>query len=189
MHTSRIKTLVPLVLAGLASVAGIYGCARNQQPVEMNAQPPAAVAEPVVVKHFVVTDGRHYYVDSKGALHLIVREVQEPAGAGGLFYYIENDEHPYYLDQGERLYYRDSSGRLHYVEDVEPGAVVEPEVIIRRTTPGVVLEPRSMVPPQSCSEQWEECMSGCQGISPRQSYDRPGCIENCDTIRSHCTGP
>jgi hypothetical protein len=124
-------------------------------------------------------------VDSQGALHLITRQVIEsPGAAGGLYYIIEDDDRPYYRDQNGRLYYRDSSSRTYYIEDVRPGRSGE-TVIIQRGPEGYapMTPARSM---ESCESQWQDCMSGCNGISPRQPYDRPNCIKNCDVIRSGC---
>lgn len=130
--------------------------------------------------------GQDYYVDSRGALHLITRRVIEDPGVMGGLYYIEDDDRVYSIDQSQRLYYRDSSGRIHYLEEVRPGRAMDTVIISRQPeTYPPMAQARSM---ESCESQWQSCMSGCNGISSRQKYDRPNCISNCDVIRSGCRG-
>ena len=39
---------------------------------------------------------------------------------------------------------------------------------------------------QSCDEQVQECLDGCNGISPRQSGDIPACLSTCGQINDAC---
>lgn len=229
MATKCIRIAALWMLFGSLLVLGAAGCVRRVPPPEAYA-PPAAVAPsavtpaPANVRRFVVTETQeHYYVDSRGGMHRIVREVTPPTG-GGLFYYVENDERPYSIDEVQRLYYRDPSGKTYYIEDVNPARVVTPEEAMRAGVPSGIVPPTypqtypTTYPPtypqtypqtypttypmayppaypttypmayprESCASQWEKCMSGCQGISPRQAYSRPECISNCEAIRSNC---
>lgn len=182
--TCRILLILPF-LAGLMLFAGSQAQAQAQaQRVYVVPAEPA----PVHVRTFVITDtGKHYYVDSKGGLHEVVRQTVESQGGGGL-YYIEDDDRPYYLDQSGELYYRDSSGRVRYIEEVNPGRAMQPGMIIREEAPQtyVAVTPGPPMPRQSCASQYQECMDGCQGISPRQQSDKPNCMSICDQIKSTC---
>lgn len=187
MATTRNRIIAICLLAGALSMLFAAGCAR-QPPKETYGRRSGDVAEITAKQRFIVRgeNQQRYYVDSRGGLHLIAREVPQPSGIGGALYYIENDERPYYLDEGQRLYYRDSTSRVYYIEDVRPGRIMEPETIVRESRPSVIVTPAA--PRESCASQWENCMSGCRGISPRQSYTRPECVSNCDTIKINCRG-
>jgi hypothetical protein len=184
MTTACNRIIVLCLFAGSLSVLYAAGCAR-QPPQETYGRRSGDVAEVTESRRFIVRgENQRYYVDSRGGLHLIAREVPQPSGIGGELYYIEGDERPYYLDESQRLYYRDSSGRVYYIEDVNPGKVNEPEVIIHESRPSMIVSPSESR--ESCASQWESCMSGCQGISRRQSYTRPECIRDCEIIRNNC---
>jgi hypothetical protein len=189
---TKTNSLLLALAAGSLLVLGATGCARHETPVSDLAQarqaPPAPASEHIAGKRFVLTEtGQRYYVDSRGMQHTIVREVTEPSGVGGVFYYIEDDDRPYYVDQSERLYYRDSSGRMYYIEDARPGRSSESQVILRADRPAMVETFSPALSRETCSSQWESCMEGCKGISPKQTYDRPNCIRYCDQIRNNCT--
>jgi hypothetical protein len=171
------------LLAGALSALYATGCAR-QPPQETYGRRSGDVAEVTATQRFIVRGEQRYYVDSRGGLHLVTREVPQPSGIGGVLYYIEDDDRPYLLDESQRLYYRDSSGRMSYIEDVRPGRANEPETIIRESRPSMHVTPSELR--ESCSSQWESCMSGCQGISRRQSYSQPECVRDCEIIRNNC---
>ncbi len=196
-------TKKPLLLTfvGALLLLGASGCVRSQ-PVTYNAPEP----ERVTARQFGRTEtGVRYYVDSRGVQHVIAREVSDPSAGGGIYYYVENDEHPYFLDASGQLYYRDPWGRIYPIEAINPGNVAYGtgpyvglpyggETYGGATYGGAVqgagapmMEPAwPATTGESCASQYEKCMSGCQGISPRQAYDRPNCISNCEVIRSQC---
>ncbi|EKO37858.1 MAG: hypothetical protein B193_3464 [Solidesulfovibrio magneticus str. Maddingley MBC34] len=139
------------------------------------------------VRSFVRTDTQQeYYVDSRGGLHQVTRQVTQPTGLSGILYYIEDDDRPYSLDENRRLYTRDQSGRIYYLEDVRQGRTIESRVIVQNPIPY-----RDMTPTysqESCAHQYEKCLYGCQGLSRREAYTRPTCINNCEIIRNGCNG-
>lgn len=198
MSIRRNTAITLLLFSGLLSLLVLPGCERHRVPNEnqmqmgqgsMGKHPEAQVSETPRVPsgqttmvapgpRFIVQSGQEYYVDSRGALHEVVRH--EVVAGGGL-YYLVGDERPYYVDESGRLYYRMPSGEVVYYEDVAP----PPAVVI----PGQpVYVPAPAVSRESCESQYRECMSGCNGISPRQRYDRPNCISNCEAIRGGCLG-
>lgn len=186
MFIKRTHTALLFLLAGLLTPFILPASAPCQTRVYVEPQAPQP--EPRQGSRFVRSnDGRDYYVDSKGALHLITRQVIESPGAAGGLYYIEDDERPYSRDQGDRLYYRDSSGRTYYIEDVRPGR--PGETIVIQHGSGMYAPMAQARSYESCESQWQTCMSGCNGISTRQKYDRPNCVSNCDVIRSGCRNP
>ena len=197
--STRGNTAITLFLCvGLLAFLSLPGCTRHRVPDENQMQmgqgsmgqgsgtqvsQAPQVSQVPQGPRFVTQSGRDYYVDSRGALHLITRQVIESPGAAGGLYYIEDDDRPYYRDPSNRLYYRDPSNRTYYIEDVRPGR--SETVIIQREPERYAPVARSM---ESCESQWQSCMSGCNGISPRQPYDKPNCIRNCDIIRNGCLG-
>lgn len=183
MHTTGNTTVLLVLTLALLSASSLSGCANKQQVTQ--APPPVAAPQPYQGPRFVHdASGQDYYVDSKGALHLIVRRVVEvPQSVSGL-YYIEDDNRAYSIDQSERLYYRDSAGGIHFLEEVRPGRPMGTVIISRQ--PEVYVPAAPTWSRESCESQWQSCMSGCNGISSRQTYDRPNCISNCDAIRSGC---
>ena len=184
MYAMRNTTVLIFMALALLSVSILPGCAKTQQ--ETQAPPPVAAPQYQGPRFVHDASGQDYYVDSRGALHLVVRRAVEVPGSGGGIYYIEDDTRAYSIDQSERLYYRDSSGVIHFIEEVRPGRAMETVIITRQPERYAPMAPaRSM---ESCESQWQTCMSGCNGISPRQAYDRPNCISNCEVIRSGCLG-
>jgi hypothetical protein len=185
--TTRQNTL----LAGLLFAASLLvlstAVPAQSRRYETIVQQPTYVQEPTTVRRFVRTDSQQeYYVDSRGGMHLVTRQVTQPAGLSGILYYIEDDDRPYSLDEGQRLYTRDQSGRVYYIEDVRPGRVIESRVLVQESVPY-----RGMTPAysqESCANQYAKCLSGCQGLSRREAYTRPTCINNCEIIRSGCSG-
>ena len=139
------------------------------------------------VRSFIRTDTQQeYYVDSRGGMHQVTRQVTQPSGLSGILYYIEDDDRPYSLDENRRLYTRDQSGRIYYIEDVRQGRVIESRVIVP-----VPIPHRGMTPvyaQESCADQYEKCLYGCQGLSRREAYTRPTCLNNCEIIRNGCNG-
>lgn len=172
-----IATLLVLSTADIAQ-SQRYGTSVRQQTY---------VPESTTVRRFVRTESQQdYYVDSRGGMHQVTRQVTQPTGLSGILYYIEDDDRPYSLDESQRLYTRDQSGRVYYIEDVRPGRVIESRVIVQDSTPY-----RGMMPAysqESCTQQYEKCMYGCQGLSRREAYTRPTCVNNCEIIRSGCSG-
>ncbi|WP_139311483.1 hypothetical protein [Desulfovibrio sp. DV] len=185
--TTRLTnmTAAMLFIASLL-VPGTTASAQSRR-YEPSARQPAYVQESTTVRRFVHTDSQQdYYVDSRGGMHLVTRQVTQPAGLSGILYYIEDDDRPYSLDEGQRLYTRDQSGQIFYIEDVRPGRVIESRVLVQESVPY-----RGMTPAysqESCANQYEKCMAGCQGLSRREAYTRPTCINNCEIIRSGCSG-
>lgn len=158
--------------------------ANSQPPQESYSRRTIIVPESSPSRRFVRTETQQsYYVDSRGGMHLITREVTESTGTGGILYYIENDDQPYYLDEGQRLYTRDASGNVYYIEDVRPSRINEPRGVILENRPSIGMAP---IQHESCSSQFNKCMSGCQGVSRSERYARPECINNCETIRNAC---
>jgi len=222
MATNRIKRLALWTLSGSLLVLSLAGCARRQPPPETYANPAAVAPAPSNSRRFVVTETQeHYYVDSRGAMHRIVREVMQPPGGGGIFYYVENDPQPYYIDEAQRLYHRDPSGNIYYIEDMTPIQAAGPREMAPPSSPPVYLAPSGPVymaptgpgyitpvvpgymtpaaptylaptymaptyPSESCTSQWQRCMDACQGLSRREAYTRPECVNNCNVIRSNC---
>ena len=195
MLIRRNTALILLLLSGLLSLLILPGCTRhrdaNENQVQMGQgslgggtsartdQVPPMVSQVPPGPHFVVQSGQDYYVDSRGALHQIVR--RETVSGGVLYYYIEGDERGYLVDESGRLYYREPAGRIVYYETLSPSAT---ETVVAPSQP--VYLPAPAMSAESCESQYQECMSGCRGISPRQTYDRPNCMSNCDVIRSGC---
>ncbi|MFP5223476.1 MAG: hypothetical protein ACLGSA_14390 [Acidobacteriota bacterium] len=171
------------MVAGLLVALNIPAFAKRQV---IQVQPAPAPQSYQGQRFIHDANGQDYYVDSKGALHLITRRVVEAPGVMGGLYYIENDDRVYYIDQSQRLYYRDSSGGIHFLEEVRPGRPMETVIISRQPETYAPMTP--VLSRESCESQYQSCMSGCNGISPRQTYDRPNCISNCDAIRSGCLG-
>ena len=172
-----IASLLVLTTAGQAQ-SRRYGTSVNQ---------PTQVQESITVRRFVHTESQQeYYVDSRGGMHLVTRQVTQPGGLSGILYYIEDDDRPYSLDEGQRLFTRDPSGRIFYIEDVRPGRVIESRVAV----PAIVAY-RGRQPAytqESCAYQYDKCMTGCQGLSRREAHTRPTCINNCEIIRNGCSG-
>ncbi|MFP5240001.1 MAG: hypothetical protein ACLGQW_09240 [Acidobacteriota bacterium] len=161
------RKIIPMALLAL--------CAFLAAPHRAVAQPPGQDGGGRIVR---TESGERYYLDNKGILHRIVREVRDPGGVEGIFYYIEDDDRPVAPDARTGLYYLDSSGRFHPVESVPPPRP-EPYAVI----PGS----EAMAPPQQpCSVQVENCLAGCRGISPRQESDKPNCLAICEEIRRNC---
>jgi len=186
MATTRSTTTTFGMLVFSMLVFCSAGTARSQPFPETYARPGSAVPEQTRGR-FVRTDTQQrYYVDSLGRRYLIVREVVQPSAPLGILYYIENDDRPYYIDEDQRLYTRDQSGRMSYIDEVGQDQVNEPRVIMRRGSPSMYNQP--MMQSESCASQYAKCMSGCQGISRKESYTKPTCINNCEVIRNGCRG-
>lgn len=175
MSIRRNTAIILSLFSGLLFIMVLPGCGKRQQAAY---EPPSATIAPAQSSRIVRRADRDYYVDSRGALHLIVRRSVE---TGGGLYYLEGDERAYVLDQAGRLYYREPTGRILYFEEVVPGETAETVVV--PSQPAYVTAPAMR---ESCESQWQDCMSGCNGISPRQRYDRPNCISNCEAIRRGC---
>ncbi|WP_243358262.1 hypothetical protein [Fundidesulfovibrio terrae] len=177
MSIRCMKLVLLSSFSGLLLLLILPGCAKQQAA----SRSTETVVAPAPAPRIVRQAEQDYYVDSRGALHLIVR--QEIQTGGGL-YYIEGDERAYISDPTGRLYYREPTGTVIYIEDLSP----PPQAVIIPRQPEVyvpVAPARSM---ESCESQWRNCMAGCEGISPRQRYDRPNCISDCEAIRSGCPG-
>jgi len=184
--TTRGMLVISLLVLCSASPA------RSQPYPETYVRPGTAVTEQagghfVRSGHFVRTETQHrYYVDSMGRRHLIVREVIEPTAPLGMLYYIENDDNPYYVDEVQRLYSRDGSGRIYYLEDARQEGNVQSRVFMTGNRPSTVIQP--IIQRESCASQYGKCMSACQGISRREAYTKPICINNCEIIKNGCRG-
>lgn len=201
MRIKSSTSVALLLFICFLAVLIFSGCARHRDPVENQtpmgqgslgrsaddkAPQSPQISQAPQGPRIITRSGQDYYVDSNGALHVITRRVIEVPDAGGGLYYIEDDDRPYYIDQSNRLYSRDSTGRTYYIEELRPVRPVEREATPRVPEAYAPMAPaRSM---ESCESQWQSCMSGCNGISPRQPYDRPNCIRNCDVIRNGCLG-
>ena len=185
MSTRTTCTLTGMLFIFSLLIFGSTVPAHSRQYQSYGNQ-PTYVPE-TTVKRFVRTESQQeYYVDSRGGMHLVTRQVTEPTGLSGILYYIEDDARPYSLDESQRLFTRDQAGHVYYIEDVRPGRVIESRVILQDNAPY-----RGMAPAysqESCSSQYEKCMSGCQGLSRREAYTRPTCVNNCEIIRSGCSG-
>ncbi|WP_027190941.1 hypothetical protein [Fundidesulfovibrio putealis] len=183
MFIRKSTTLFVFMFVGLFVAMGAPALAKRQV---IQVQ-PAPSSQSYQGQRFIHdAGGQDYYVDSKGALHLVTRRVIEAPGAMGGLYYIEDDDRAYSIDQSQRLYYRDSSGGIHFLEEIRPGRAMD-SVIISRQTEGYAPAAPAWSR-ESCESQWQSCMSGCNGISSRQKYDRPNCVSNCDVIRRGCLG-
>ncbi|UJX41196.1 hypothetical protein K9F62_00380 [Desulfovibrio sp. JY] len=157
------------------------------QPFPETYTRPGTVVHEQAGGHFVRVGTQHrYYVDSMGRRHRIVREVIEPSAPLGMLYYIENDDHQYYVDEGHRLYTRDTSGRVYYLEEVGQRGNVQSRTTMRENRPYMAVQP--MMQRESCASQYGKCMAGCQGISRREAYTKPVCINNCEIIKNGCRG-
>lgn len=185
MTTRRICTTVALIffvsLLTLGEATSVHS-----RPYQSYLSQPTYQPE-TTIRRFVRTESQQeYYVDSRGGMHLITRQVTEPTGLSGILYYIEDDVRPYSLDESQRLFTRDQFGHVYYIEDVRPGRVIESQVIVEDNAPY-----RDMAPAysqESCAHQYEQCMFGCQGLSRREAYTRPTCVNNCAIIRNGCSG-
>jgi hypothetical protein len=175
MSISRNTAIMLSLFSGLLSMFALPGCSRHHEAAYES--PPAATISPAPSSHIVRRADRDYYVDSQGALHLISRRSMETEGG---LYYLEGDERAYVLDQSGRLYYREPSGRILYYEEVTPV-----QTVVVPSQPTYMAAP---VTRESCESQYQQCVSGCNGISPRQRADRPNCMSNCEAIRSGCPG-
>ncbi len=185
MTTRRIPAVTLFLFCCLSALIILPGCQKKEpmtDRADMAAAPAMAPAsEPVSGPRFLRQAGRDYYVDQQGALHIVThREVM----TGGGIYYIEGDERPYMLEPSGRLYYREPEGRVIYLEEVTPG---EPGGMMM-SSPQPMHQGAYPMGMSSCESQWNECMAGCNSISPRQRSDRPNCIRNCEAIRAGCTG-
>jgi len=184
MSIRKSTTLFVFMFVGLFVAMSTPAFAKRQQVIQVQ---PAPSSQSYQGQRFIHdAGGQDYYVDSRGALHLITRRVTEAPGVMGGLYYIEDDDRVYSIDQSQRLYYRDSSGRIRYIEEIRPGRAMDTVIISRQPEGYVPAAPAWSM--ESCESQWQSCMSGCNGISSRQKYDRPNCISNCDVIRSGCRG-
>lgn len=169
-----------LMFVGMALVAGVADYAHAQSPPLVYVYPAAPPPAPVATGNFVRTPtGQLYYVDATGAQHRIASAVTPPGG--GLYYYIEGDERPYFIDESQRLYSRDPWGNVYYIENMRPGGGA-----VQGGASPLMIPLAPAMPAQPCAIQWQKCLDGCSGISPRQAYDRPNCISNCEIIRSQC---
>lgn len=183
MSIRKNTTLILLLIVGLLATLSISAFAKRQV---IQVQ-PAPSSQSYQGERFIHDEGgQDYYVDSKGALHLVTRRVIEAPGVMGGLYYIEDDDRAYFIDKSQRLYYRDSSGGIHYLEEIRPGRAMNSVVISRQNQSYAPSAPAWSM--ESCESQWQSCMSGCKGISSRQTYDRPNCISNCEVIRNACQG-
>ncbi len=198
MSIRRHSPVVLFLFVGMLSLLILPGCQRHRVPDDNQMQmgqgpqgrnPSAQVSEvPTVLPanrvapspRFVVQSGQDYYVDSRGALHQVLR--REVVSGGGL-YYLEGDERGYLADEHGRLYHRESAGNILYYEDASP------RVVETRVVPGKqVYMPAPVIGRESCESQYQECMSGCQSISPREAYDRPNCVSMCEQNQRGCQG-
>lgn len=186
MVVKKINLPLSLMFLGMLLVVGAADSAHSQPPPTVYVNPAASPPAPVATGHFVRTPtGQIYYMDAMGVQHLIARSVTPPGG--GIYYYVEGDERPYFVDEYQRLYYRDPWGMIYYIENINPGRGVVYGVVVQGGPPVVVAPPMvPAMPAESCASQFDKCMYGCSGISPRQAYDRPNCMSNCEVIRSQC---
>ena len=185
--TMRLSiTIAALLCLGSPLLPGLTDAAQARR-YETTVRQEVYQPQTTTVRSFVRTDTQQeYYVDSRGGLHQVTRQVTQPTGLSGILYYIEDDERPYSLDENRRLYTRDQSGRIYCLEDVRQGRVIESRGIVQDSTPY-----RGMTPAYSqepCAQQYEKCLYGCQGLSRREAYTRPTCINNCEIIRNGCGG-
>lgn len=186
MTTMRGTTIALKMVVLSLFVLCSAGTARSQ-PFPETYTRPGPIVRGQASGHFVRTETQHrYYVDSMGRRHLIVREVIEPTAPLGILYYIENDNNPYYVDEGQRLYSRDASGRIYYLEEARQGGNIQSGIIMRDNRPSMVVQP--MMQRESCASQYQKCMAACQGISRREAYTKPVCINNCEIIKNGCRG-
>ncbi|MHC1789744.1 hypothetical protein [Solidesulfovibrio sp.] len=185
--TTRLNTLIAGMLFAASLLVFSTAVQAQSRRYETSVHQPAYVQESTISRRFVRTESQQdYYVDSRGGMHRVTRQVTQPAGLSGILYYIEDDDRPYSLDEGQRLYTRDQSGRVYYIEDVRPGRVIESRVIVQESVPYRGMPP--VYANESCAHQYEKCMSACQGLSRREAYTRPTCVNNCEIIRSGCSG-
>jgi len=185
MTTRATCTIVGMMFIASLLILGV-AAPTHSRPYQSYGSQPTYQPE-TTIKRFVRTESQQeYYVDSRGGMHLITRQVMEPTGLSGILYYIEDDARPYSLDESQRLFTRDQSGHVFYIEDVRPGRAIESRAIVQDNAPY-----RDMAPTysqESCAHQYEQCMYGCQGLSRREAYTRPTCINNCEIIRNSCSG-
>ncbi|MFP5257754.1 MAG: hypothetical protein ACLGQH_01905 [Acidobacteriota bacterium] len=185
MVSRRIFVPLFIMFVGMLLVPGAATRAHSQPlpPVYVYPAPPPPA--PVATGHFVRTPtGQVYYVDAMGVQHLIARSVTPPGG--GLYYYVEGDERPYFLDENQRLYFRDPWGNIFYIENMRPGGGAVYGGVVQGSPPPMMVPLAPTMPAEPCVVQWQKCLDGCSGISPRQAYDRPNCLNNCEVIRSQC---
>lgn len=197
MTTRRTPAVTLFLLCCLPVFLVLPGCQRKEPMTDRANMAAAPASEPISGPRFLRQSERDYYVDQYGALHTITR--REGMTGGGI-YYIEGDERPYMLEPSGRLYYREPEGRVIYLEEVNPGGSAHmmagsPQYMHPGGSAHMMEgAPSHMYPAgtgmhwQSCESQWQNCLEGCETISPRQRYDRPNCIRNCEAIRAGCTG-
>lgn len=185
--TERLNALIAGILfAASLLVLGAAVPAQSRQYKD-SAQQPVFIQESTTVRRLVHTESQQdYYIDSRGAMHLITRQVTQPTGLSGILYYIEDDDRPYSLDESQRLFTRDQAGHVYYIEDVRPGRVIDSRVIVRNDAPYQDMSPSYSQ--ESCAQQYGKCMAGCQGLSRGSAHTRPTCINNCEIIRNGCSG-
>ncbi|WP_043639973.1 hypothetical protein [Desulfovibrio sp. TomC] len=181
----RINLPLFLMFVGMAFVVGVADCAHAQPPTLVYVYPAAPPPASGATGNFVRTPtGQLYYVDATGAQHRIVSAVTPPGG--GLYYYVEGDERPYFIDESQRLYSRDPWGNVYYIEQMRSGGGAVYGGVVQGSASPMMVPLTPTVPVEPCVIQWQKCLDGCSGISPRQAYDHPNCISNCEVIRSQC---
>lgn len=172
-------------LAVPVAVLFSVGCVQHRQPNLDDTRTAAPNPGSGYVPEEVLNGQKDYYVDQDGALHQVTRRLVR--SEGGL-YSIEDDHdgegRTLEKDREGRLFYKDDSGAIHYVREVQPGATE------RKAAPrkAATARPAPAGKHESCESQWRSCVSACNAISPREAYDRPGCLNDCEYIRRHCSG-
>ncbi|MFP5259579.1 MAG: hypothetical protein ACLGQH_11215 [Acidobacteriota bacterium] len=178
--TTRMLLIASLLLLNTA-------CQPQTRRYETSVRQETYVPETNNVRQFVRTGPQqYYYVDSRGGMHLVTREVTQPTGMSGMLYYIEDDNRPYSLDANQRLYTQDQFGRIYYIEDVRPNRATDSRVIVPESVP--YRDMPTAYSQEPCTYQYEKCMQGCQGLSRREAYTYPTCVNNCEIIRNGCIG-
>jgi len=185
---------VRLLVATVVAVLALSGCARKSKTETgaMTESPPSSAGGTVTVqkigdgskRYFRDTQGRLYYVDPQGALHVIEKTVAIESG-GGLYYIIEDDSIDYRRDSQGRIHYVDPQGRVVFIEESGPGQVIDPLPILRGSELRSRMESGRSV--SYCESEWKKCLDKCDKVSG--SLNKKNCFENCDFQKTQCSKP
>jgi len=159
----------------LLSLAPAFGYAR---PEEAPAPAGQAAGEGGYSRD---SRGNAYYIDGKGALHVIENKVVVTDEQGNKrTYEVRGDERPW-RDASGRLSFTDGDGRTVYIDEGAPGGVVDPKSIFKGTQMEQRLESgKSMA---YCTDRLDACRLKCRELS---SSDRQVCLGNCERDKERC---
>lgn len=174
MKTRNIPVCLCLV-AGLAFAGGFV------RPEESSAQAKPARSTAGDNGYSRDSRGNEYFIDDKGALHVIEKKLVVTDELGNKrIYEVRGDEHPR-RDASGRLYFSDRDGRIVYIDEGAPGGVIDPMGILKGTEMERKIESgRSMA---YCANRYDACRQACREVLPS---DREVCLGNCERDKARC---